>query len=509
MSKEAPTRKILLIDDSAEDRDGVKAALLRGSTDKFRFLEAETCAQGRTAFQREGIETLHCIILDFSLPDGDATDVLSSLPTTDGAIDVPVLVLTGSGTESNREALRAGAHEYLGKSWMTPSSIMRAIENAIDRQAMLKRLAQSHAQIKESEERFRNMAEHMPAIMCVIEPDGQCSFLNHEWSRITGQTQTEGNGSGWIQMMHPDDRGPVSAALEKGLSSKKPFTLRCRIQQKNSDYIWILLVFSPRFAGKSFLGFVGSAVDLTDQKLLEEMVSERTSKLQETIGELESVSYSISHDMRQPLRSMQQYSQFLLEDYSGRLDDQATTYLQRIVTSSNRLDRLIQDVLTYSRLSKAGDLLSPTNLDQVVSDIVLQYPPFHQPGITIEIVGPLTGVQAHEALLTQIISNLLGNAVKFRSPDRPLHVTVSTESKDGCVRLWVKDNGIGIKPENLERIWKIFEQVHGNKNIESTGIGLSIVRKAAERMNGKTGVESELDKGSRFWVDLQPAHKEN
>ncbi|HSK30048.1 MAG TPA: ATP-binding protein, partial [Candidatus Limnocylindria bacterium] len=216
-------------------------------------------------------------------------------------------------------------------------------------------------------------------------------------------------------------------------------------------------------------------------------------------------SYSISHDMRAPLRAMQGYAKALLSDYSDRLDANAKHYLDRIYRSSNRLDLLVQDVLAYSRVSKGEIELRPVDLEHLLDDVMATTPEFQAPRARITIERPLHRVLGHDAYVTQCLTNLLGNAVKFVPEGVVPEIRIRTERSDGKVRVWFEDNGIGIDPSHHERIFQIFGQVHPEKKYGGTGIGLAIVRKAAQRMNGEAGVESGLDKGSRFWLILKEA----
>jgi PAS domain S-box-containing protein len=240
----------------------------------------------------------------------------------------------------------------------------------------------------------------------------------------------------------------------------------------------------------------------SEAKRLDALVEQRTARLQETIGELEAFSYSISHDMRAPLRAMQGYAKALLADYQERLDPEATHYLDRISRSSNRLDSLIQDVLAYSRVTKDQISLHPVDLERLIDDILSSHPEFQAPQVRVTMEKPLHRVLGHEAYLTQCITNLLGNAVKFVPPRVVPEIRIRSERLDGKVRLWFEDNGIGIDPSHHERIFQIFGQVYPEKKYGGTGIGLAIVRKAVQRMNGEAGVKSGMDKGSRFWLIL-------
>jgi two-component system, sensor histidine kinase and response regulator len=229
----------------------------------------------------------------------------------------------------------------------------------------------------------------------------------------------------------------------------------------------------------------------------------RSAELQDTIQELERYSYSISHDMRAPLRAMKGYSDVLLEEAAGNLNEEHQGFLHKISSASMRLDRLIEDVLSYSLLSRSKFNLKPVDSDQLIREIIDQYPGFQQPQVDIQIEGKLPVVWANEATLTQCISNLLGNAIKFVPEGTQPRVVVRADVRDKEATIWVEDNGIGIAPNDLERIFGIFVKVHSAESYSGTGIGLSIVRRAAEKMGGHVGVESTLGNGSRFWVKLK------
>jgi signal transduction histidine kinase len=179
--------------------------------------------------------------------------------------------------------------------------------------------------------------------------------------------------------------------------------------------------------------------------------------------------------------------------------------LQRISSSAVRLDGLIQDILKYSRVAREPIDLHPINVEDLVRGIMQDYPGLQPPNADIEVQTPLGEVKANEAFLTQCISNLLSNAVKFVKPGGQAKVRVWSEQLDHQVRLWFEDNGIGIAPYARRRIFGIFQRLHPAKEYGGTGIGLAVVKKAAERMGGKVGLESTPGKGSKFWLELPRA----
>jgi signal transduction histidine kinase len=239
------------------------------------------------------------------------------------------------------------------------------------------------------------------------------------------------------------------------------------------------------------------------QATLEERVQERTRELQERNDDLEAFGYSISHDLRAPLRAMQGFSQIILEDYGDRLDDKGRQHAQRIVVAAKRMDELIRDLLAYSRLSRATLETAPVNLQNVVTEALSQLEAeLQRTGARVQVGEPLPTVRGHQSTLSQVVANLLGNSMKFVPPGRNPEVKVRAEPRNGQVRLWVEDNGIGILPEHQQRIFNVFERLHANDQYPGTGIGLAIVKKGMERMGGTAGVESEVNSGSRFWIEL-------
>jgi signal transduction histidine kinase len=236
---------------------------------------------------------------------------------------------------------------------------------------------------------------------------------------------------------------------------------------------------------------------------LEDRIAERTAALVATVGELEAFSYSVSHDMRAPLRAMQGYAQILLEDYSGKvLDETATEYLARIARAAVRMDGFIQDVLTYARVLQGSAILQPINPTALIRDLLAAHPEWEPPATKIEIIEPLPNVMGNEALFTQCASHLLSNATRFVAKDVIPQVKIRAEIRGEESRFWFEDNGLGIEPQHSERIFRMFERLHPSSEVEGSGIGLTIVRKAVERMNGTVGFQSQPGQGAKFWIQL-------
>ena len=239
---------------------------------------------------------------------------------------------------------------------------------------------------------------------------------------------------------------------------------------------------------------------------LEQRVEKRTASLRDAIAQMEEFSYTVSHDLRAPLRGMQAYSEVLLEECSEILaaKPEAIEYLKRIGENAVRLDKMVRDVLTFSRIARSELCLERVSVDKLVRELVEHYPAMQPPKAEIHI-DPLAEVLGHETSLTQALSNLLTNAVKFVPPGTIPRIRIWTEMRNSDVRIWIEDNGIGIDPRLHHRLFRMFDRVHPDLPYEGTGVGLAVVRKAAERMNGHAGVESDGTNGSRFWIQLPGA----
>ncbi len=236
---------------------------------------------------------------------------------------------------------------------------------------------------------------------------------------------------------------------------------------------------------------------------LERRVEERTAKLQETVQSLDSFCYSIAHDLRAPLRGMTGLSTALLEDYSRVLDGVGQDYARRIVRAGLHMDRLIQDLLAYGRLSHEEVSCSAVDLSAHLQLVLAQMAAeieAHQ--AVIEAPLPLPSVWAHPTVLNQVLINLITNAIKFVGEAVHPHVRIRAEDRGESIRLHVQDNGIGIPADHHERIFRVFERLHNTDRFPGTGIGLAIVRKGIERMDGRLGLTSEPGKGSCFWIEL-------
>jgi signal transduction histidine kinase len=242
----------------------------------------------------------------------------------------------------------------------------------------------------------------------------------------------------------------------------------------------------------------------TRAEQLESTVARRTLELTEINKALEAFSYSVSHDLKEPLRGMAGMANILVEDYRSSLPQDAHRYLNSIIESAKRMDRLIDNLLAFARLNHGELPLIAVNLDQVISEVCRQFHwQLQESGAVVEVSSPLPAVLANRSALIQVFVNLFSNSLKFARSDTRPEIKIWPEDSDRCVKLWFQDNGLGIAPEDREKVFQPFHQLQTDRVAYSgTGIGLAIVRSALDRMGGTVGIASHEGPGTLLWLSL-------
>ena len=380
-------------------------------------------------------------------------------------------------------------------------------------------LQQAQSALQESESRFRTLAEAIPQLSWTCCADGKCDYLSQQWLDYTGAPLDKQLGFGWLEYIHSEDRERSFNAWKNAFEQEKNYDLEFRILGKDGAYRWFKTRGIPvRNKEGKIVKWFGTCTDIEDivkarqvlaqnREELESLVKQRTAQLEETTAQLNDFCYSIAHDLRAPLRAQNAYAKVLLEDYGASLGEMGQGYANRIIVAAEKLDRLVQDLLSHVSLSR-GDLpLDQVDLATVITQVRADFSEqIHKVYAKVTVSGIAGIVWAHEPSLNLIVANLMSNALKYCKPGVPPTIIIRTESRSNHrLRLWIEDAGIGIKPEYHERIFGVFQRLHTSDVYPGTGIGLALVRKGLERMGGEVGVESEPGKGSRFWIDLPTA----
>ena len=363
-----------------------------------------------------------------------------------------------------------------------------------------------------AEQRYRLLIEGVQDYAIYsLDPNGFLTSWNTGAQRIKGYNEFEILGKHFSTFYTPEDaaRGlpqhVLKTAAETGHFEGEGWRVR-----KDGTRFWSSVVVTPiRNDQGELIGYTKITRDVTDRKMLLDQIRQHAEELElriaereQTNAELEAFSYSVSHDLRAPLRAIEGFTNAFIEDFGNQVPEQGLEYLREVTGAAERMNRLVQDLLNFSRLSRIQFELSPTDLRRAVQQACRQAG--DGPHVRVE-VPPGLSVIANEQTLVQVLTNLIANGMKFQRPGIDPEVVISAQRREGQVRISVRDNGIGIAPEHQERIFQVFERLHGQEEYPGTGIGLAIVKRGVQRMNGRFGLDSKLGEGSTFWVDLPEA----
>lgn len=366
--------------------------------------------------------------------------------------------------------------------------------------------------LTESEARYRFLFEHNPLPMLIYElRTMKLLSVNEAFSKHYGYDAEEIQNL-LLTDLYPEEEKKAIADLVRTLKGHVNVGEWHHIKKDGTIITIIAQSHDINYMGKA--SRVAVITDITDRKLveleilrlnreLEQRVSQRTSQLETAYKDMESFSYSVSHDLRAPLRAITGFSEIIARRYRAGLIPEVQHYLDNITKASKRMGLLIDDLLIYSRLGRQGVTLIPIDLKSILQPIENEFSiSLKEINGKLEIQNNLPMVKGDRSLLHRIFINLIDNAVKYRNVNIPLVIEISAECCDLQVKILVKDNGIGIAQEHHKRIFNIFQRLHNEDKYPGTGIGLSTVKKSVELLNGTVTVESEPEKGSTFILEL-------
>jgi PAS domain S-box-containing protein len=369
--------------------------------------------------------------------------------------------------------------------------------------------------LRASEERFRLLVDSaQDYAIFMLDPTGHILTWNRGAQRIKGYEVSEILGQHFSRFYPPEDVAAGKPAWELQVASTKG-----RLEdegwrvRKDGTRFWANVIITALRDEKGILrGFGKVTRDLTERKraeealrqsnvTLEQRVATRTAELQRSLEDLQQFAHIVAHDLQEPLRMVTSFVQLLAQRYQDRLDTNAGEYIGYAVEGTQRMYQLLQDLLAYARLEAGQDVRTPINLERVVADTLkILQPALTESGATVTH-GPLPTVVAESKQVGQVVQNLLSNALKFRGPEAPrIHLWAQQQGDKWVIA--VQDNGIGIEPQHVERIFGMFQRLHSREAYPGTGMGLAICRKIVERHGGRIWVESTPSQGATFFFTL-------
>jgi PAS domain S-box-containing protein len=361
------------------------------------------------------------------------------------------------------------------------------------------------SETKESGAKYRGLLEAAPDAMVVVNQGGEIVLLNvqaenqfgYQRAELVGQPVTTIIPTGFAERLIADDLRSATEALAQQIGTGIELTGR----RKDGSEFPIEIMLSPLESAEGIL--VTAAIrDISKRKKSEEQLVNTVGELKRSNDELQEFAYVASHDLQEPLRMVASYTQLLGQRYKGRLDSDADEFIAYAVDGSNRMQRLIQDLLAYSRAGTNGSALLEISSANALKEALTNLRGTIENSSAIVTHDPLPPITTDSTQLAQIFQNLVGNAIKYRSAEIP-HVHVSATKNGGGEWIFsVRDNGMGIDSLYFDKIFVLFQRLHGQKEFKGTGIGLAICKKIIERLGGRIWVESKPGEGSTFYFAL-------
>jgi PAS domain S-box-containing protein len=335
-------------------------------------------------------------------------------------------------------------------------------------------------------------------LIWVSGKDKCCHWFNKTLLDFTGRTMAQAIGNGWLEGVHCDDLAQSIACYNSHFETRQPFTLEYRLKRYDGDYRWMLDTAVPRFdSDGGFAGYIGSCIDIHERKQIE-------AALLRSNNDLERFAYSISHDMRQPLRAIASHLQLLARSLKGKLHSEEEENLGFALEGAKRLDAMILSLLDYSRVGRKMDNKrwqhSRPALDEALAFLNAAST---EANATLTITGTWPSVFASYDELTRLFLNLISNALKYREARQQPRINISSTVIANTWQVRIEDNGIGIDPKQIDRLFQFFSRLQSRARFEGTGMGLALCRRIVEQHQGTIWVESAGEGfGSCFIFEL-------
>ncbi|OGB06457.1 MAG: hypothetical protein A3E25_00410 [Burkholderiales bacterium RIFCSPHIGHO2_12_FULL_69_20] len=455
------------------------------------------------------------LLLDYRLAGDTGLDVLKWL-RQDRGLDLPVVMVTGQGSEDvAAQAMRLGATDYVVKRDHYLMSLPATLENAYHRV----RAARDHAALRRSEERLALMlrgSSDAPWDLDLLRGE---RYVSPRLWQMLGRAQIDTTPDPVLAqgLLHPDEQAALAQQLRAALEGHgDTFEAELRLRHQAGHFVPLLARgYILRDAQGRALRLSGTCVDLTERHRaeaevrelnasLERRVAERTLALEQANHELEAFSYSVSHDLRAPLRAVDGLAALLQQDHDAALNDQGRERLRLLRASATRMAGLIHDLLEFARTARQTPRRTQVPVAALVRHCLEEFRgEIDARAVAVEI-GALPDCSADPTLLRQVFVNLLGNAVKYTRRQPQARIEVGTETQQGQVVYVVHDNGTGFDMRHAKKLFGVFQRLHADVEFEGSGVGLAIVDRIVQRHGGRVWAQAAPGEGATFYFTLGP-----
>ncbi len=501
---------ILMIDDDEDDFIIAKDLFAEIHHHKYSIDWVQSYNDGLKHISKK---THDVYLVDYRLGADNGLELISE--ALKNGCDVPLILLTGQNDiEVDKQAMKFGASDYLVKGNISASQLERSIRYSIEQAKNIKEIKQLNVdsekrvtertaqlenniqQLKESEEKYSSLFNSIDEGYCIIEMifneqkkpvDYRFLEINASFERQTGLRDAVGKR---MREFAPDHEEYWFEIYGKIALTGESARFENRAEQLHRWYD----VYAFRLGKPKNLQVALLFNDITERKKTEE-------QLQAVNKELESFSYSVSHDLRAPLRAISGYAKILEEDYFGKFDSDGTKALHSIMYNSKRMGELIDDLLAFSRLGRTEVTTSEINMTALVKSVREEEMNGNSNEIEF-VIHELPSANGGQVLIKQVWVNLISNAIKYSKHKHKPKIEIGAYHKDNLVVYYIKDNGVGFDMQYYNKLFGVFQRLHSQEEFEGTGVGLAIVQKIIHRHNGTVWAESKLNEGACFYFSL-------
>lgn len=355
--------------------------------------------------------------------------------------------------------------------------------------------------LRVSEARYKALYCDNPTMIFTLDTRGTILSVNPFAATQLGYETAELEGKQVSEVVHEEDRTALTEQLGTCLENPgRIYRNKFRKVRKDGTTLWVEETAQSVCDLNGALNVLVVCQDITARKQAEERLIKTMADLARSNKDLEQFAYAVSHDLQAPLRSMSGFAQLLTENYRGKLDADADKHLDFIVAGAKRMQRMIEDILAYSRIGTRAGELTVLNCEAVLNQAIANLHAAIEENGAVVTHGPLPVVKADQSQLVSLLQNLIGNALKFNAGRPQVHVSAVKQAGEWVFS--VRDNGIGIDPAQFDRIFMLFQRLHTQEEFQGTGVGLAICKKIVERHGGRIWVESGPEKGTTFYFSL-------
>lgn len=482
---------ILIIDDISNNIYALENLLMNEDRTFFK------ATSGDDGLKLALSKSIDLIILDVQMPEMDGFEVAHMLKSNKRTKDIPILFASAEYKEQKNilKGLEEGAIDYLFKP-LDPEITKAKVNILLKLELQRKKLVESNSALEKSSILINNCLD----IICTIDLE-TFSFeaFNGAMVNVLGYSKEEIATRDLLFFLNDEGKERV---LELRKTNQDTLSFETQIICKDGSHRWLQWNIVVK-AAKWF----SNARDITERKIKDDEIIRLNQDLKENIqqlevvnNELESFSYSVSHDLRAPLRSINNYSQMLEDAFGDQMDVKSTKLLGNIKRNAFKMDTLIDDLLAFSRLGRKSVQKQTINVTELMQQTYTEIQTPLQKGELI--IATLPNIEADYNLLKQVVINLISNAIKYSSKVEHPIIQIGSTKKDGRIIYFIKDNGAGFDMEYSDKLFGVFQRLHSTKEFEGTGVGLAIVKRIIEKHGGSVWAESKVGEGATFYFSL-------